>query len=234
MQAGLKHDHFCLWKLNYSVYASSLKSGEIMPSSAQIVRKGRKFDQVLEGARKVFMADGFEGASVDDIARVAEVSKATLYSYFPDKRLLFVEVAMTECVRQADDAVHNIDRSAPPREVLTRTGQHFLRFITSKLGQQIFRICVAESDRFPDIGRAFYASGPAVMRREMALYFKDAVERGELQIDDLVLAADQFGELCKADVWPRLIFGVSKSVTDAEIGRVVDGAVETFLARYGT
>jgi hypothetical protein len=48
------------------------------------------------------------------------------------------------------------------------------------------------------------------------------------------LAADQFGELCKADVWPRLMFGVSKRVTDAEIDRVVRGAVETFMARYGT
>ena len=205
-----------------------------MNKAAQIVRKGRKFDQVLDGARKVFMADGFEGASVDDIARAAEVSKATLYSYFPDKRLLFVEVATSECARLADDAVHNIDRAAPPREVLGQTGRHFLRFITSTLGQQIFRMCVAESDRFPDIGPAFYASGPEVLRREMALYFQEAIERGELQIDDLVLAADQFGELCKADVWPRLMFGMAKTVSDAEIDRVVDGAVETFLARYGT
>ena len=50
---------------------------------------------------------------------------------------------------------------------------------------------------------------------------------------DYVLAADQFGELCKADLWPRLIFGVIKSVSDAEIDRVIDGAVQTFLARYG-
>ena len=57
-----------------------------------VVKQGRKFDQVLDGARKVFMRDGFEGASVDDIAREACVSKATLYSYFPDKRLLFIEV----------------------------------------------------------------------------------------------------------------------------------------------
>ncbi|WP_372674886.1 TetR/AcrR family transcriptional regulator, partial [Aquicoccus sp.] len=54
-------------------------------AQAEINRSGRKFDQVLEGARKVFMADGFERASVDDIARAAGVSKATLYSYFPDK-----------------------------------------------------------------------------------------------------------------------------------------------------
>ena len=199
----------------------------------QQIRKGRKYDQVLEGARRVFMADGFEGASVDEIARQAAVSKATLYSYFPDKRLLFMEVANAECARQSREALDSIDMAAPPREVLDQAGHHFLRFITSTFGQQIFRICVAESDRFPELGRQFYNSGPAVMRAEMAEYFRQAVARGELAIDDFVLAADQFGELCKADVWARLIFGVSKTVTDAEIDRVVEGAVETFMARYG-
>ncbi len=205
-----------------------------MTAVAQQIRKGRKYDQVLEGARQVFMTDGFEGASVDEIARVATVSKATLYSYFPDKRLLFIEVASVECARQSQEAIDNIDSEAPPAEVLRQVGHHFLRFLTSTFGRQVFRICVAESDRFPEIGRKFYASGPAVMRKEMAEYFQEAEARGELQIDDYVLAADQFGELCKADIWSRLIFGVTKSVTQAEIDRVVEGAVTTFLARYGT
>jgi AcrR family transcriptional regulator len=187
---------------------------------------------VLEGARAVFMADGFEGASVDAIARHASVSKATLYSYFPDKRHLFMEVANTECARQSREALDAIDLAAPPREVLSQAAHHFLRFITSTFGLQIFRICVAEADRFPELGRRFYASGPEVMRAEMAAYFKGAEARGELRIDDYVLAADQFGELCKADIWPRLIFGVSDHVTDAEITRVVEGAVDMFMARY--
>lgn len=198
------------------------------------IRKGRKFDQVLNGARQVFMSDGFEGASVDEIARVANVSKATLYSYFPDKRLLFMEVATTECQRQARDAMDRIDMAAEPREVLTQTGRHFLGFITSDFGQRIFRICVAESDRFPELGQKFYNSGPAVFRVEMAAYFKQAEARGALRIADHTMAADQFGELCKADVWPRLIFGVIDRVSQDEICRVVDQAVDTFMARYGT
>lgn len=204
-----------------------------MTDLSQTVRKGRKFDQVLAGARTVFMADGFEGASVDEIARVAAVSKATLYSYFPNKRHLFMEVANLECVRQSKEALDAIDMSLPPQEVLSQVGHHFLRFLTSTFGIQVFRICVAEADRFPEIGRRFYSSGPAVMRLEMARYFEQAEARGELRVDDHVLAADQFGELCKADLWPRLIFGVIKSVTDADIARVVDGAVHTFMARYG-
>jgi AcrR family transcriptional regulator len=205
-----------------------------MNDATSIVRKGRKFSQVLEGAREVFMVDGFEGASVDDIAKKAGVSKATLYSYFPDKRLLFMEVANHECARQSQAAVDTIDMSAAPRHVLSQAGRHFLRFLTSKFGQQVFRICVAESDRFPEIGRAFYRSGPERMRAEMAEYFTGSIARGELKIEDLALAADQFGELCKADIWPRLMFGVISTVTEDDIGRVVDGAVETFLARYGT
>jgi len=203
-----------------------------MNDATPIIRTGRKFEQVLEGARQVFMTDGFEGANVDDIAKKAGVSKATLYSYFPDKRLLFMEVVNQECERQSQSAIDNIDQSAPPRDVLTQAGQHFLRFLTSQFGQQVFRICVAESDRFPEIGRAFYGSGPERMRIEMVGYFTESIARGELKIADLTLAADQFAELCKADLWPRLVFGVMSSVTEADINRVVDGAVETFLARY--
>jgi AcrR family transcriptional regulator len=205
-----------------------------MTATAEIVRTGRKFDQVLSGARKVFMADGFEGASVDEIARVAAVSKATLYSYFPDKRLLFMEVARAECQRQASEAINSIDMSAPPHVVLEQAGKHFLRFITSRFGLQIFRICVAESDRFPELGRQFFNSGPAVMQAEMSAYFRQAEARGELSIEDHGLAAFQFGELCKADVWMQLMFGVTKSVSEADIDRVVHSAVKTFLARYGT
>lgn len=203
-------------------------------SAKDPIQRGRKYEQVLAGARDVFMADGFEGASVDMIARTAGVSKATMYKYFPDKRMLFSEVAQVECQRQASSALARIDRSAPPREVLGEVGRTFLGFITSKLGEQIFRICVAEADRFPDLGQRFYESGPAVMRTEMAAYFVEACARGELLIDDYEFAADQFGELCKADLWTRLIFGVIKDVTEQDIDRVIDNAVETFLARYGT
>ncbi|EPX82980.1 TetR/AcrR family transcriptional regulator [Salipiger mucosus] len=196
------------------------------------VRRGRKYDQVVAGAREVFMRDGFEGASVDEIARAAGVSKATLYSYFPDKRLLFMEMATLECARQADEALTTIDQSQPPRVVLPQVAQTFLSFILSETGQRIFRICVAEADRFPDLGRRFYQSGPMLMRDAVTRYMQASMARGELCIDDLDLAADQFTELCKADLWIRTVFGIRDSFEEAEIARVVDGAVETFLARY--
>lgn len=204
-----------------------------MPDGTAKVKRGRKFDQVLTGAREVFLADGFEGASVDDIAKAAGVSKATLYSYFPDKRLLFMEVAKTECARQADAALETIDDTAPLPEVLHDIALQMVNFITSRFGQRIFRICVAESDRFPALGQAFYESGPAMVRERIMEFLREAVDRGELKIDDYALAADQLAELCKADLFPRMVFNMASTFSDAEKERIVTGAVATFMARYG-
>lgn len=203
-----------------------------MADEHQGVKRGRKFDQVLAGARDIFMSDGFEGASVDDIARAAGVSKATLYSYFPDKRLLFMEVAKTECIRQAETAVETIDMSRPVAEVLTQAAWQMVNFFTSDFGQQVFRLCVAESDRFPELGREFYESGPGLVKTKLIHFFETGIERGDLVIDDLTLAADQFSELCKADLFPRLVFSMEKSFDDVQKLRIVTGAVDTFLARY--
>ena len=196
-------------------------------------KKGRKYDQVLLGAREVFFRDGFDGASVDDIAVAAKVSKATLYSYFRDKRYLFVEIAMEECRAQAENAAHEIDFTAPPRQVLTIAADRLTAFLLSDLGLGIFRLCVAESQKFPEIGQAFFETGPEAARQILIAYMQGAIERGELIVEDLAMAADQFGEMCKADIFLRLVFGVVDTYSEDERQRVIKEAVETFLARYG-
>ena len=195
-------------------------------------RKGRKYDQVIAGALEIFLRDGFEGASVDDISKAAGVSKATLYSYFPDKRFLFMEVATSQCLRQADDAILTIDQSRDPEYVLTRAGISLLGILFSKLGMQTFRVCVGEAERFPELAHEFYRTGPMRLRGELIKYFVKAMAREELVIPNCEMAADQFGELCKARLWPEFLFGIRTSATEAEIREVVDEAVKTFLARY--
>ena len=204
-----------------------------MGDTPTITRTGRKFEQVLKGARQVFMSDGFEGASVDDIARVAGVSKATLYSYFPDKRQLFMEVATTECTLMADRALELIGEDKPPREVLWIAASQLVRFLLSDFAMQCFRICVAERDRFPELGQAFYTAGPEMGRQRICEYFVDAVARGELIIDDVEMAAEQFAELCKVKLWTRAVFGIQDTFTEQEIDEVVQHAVDTFMARFG-
>lgn len=202
-------------------------------ANSHLIVKGRKFDQVLAGARTVFLRDGFERASVDDIAREAGVSKATLYAYFPDKRLLFMEIATAECRRQAAEAEALIDQSAPAADLLRLVAEKIIAFMTSDLGQRIYRIAVSESENFPTVAHEFYHSGPLLIRARLAHFLRCAMERGELIIDDVDLAADQFAQLCKADLQDRIIFGAGPCCTPKDALRVIDGAVAMFMARYG-
>ncbi len=197
------------------------------------IKRGRKYDQVVAGARTVFLAEGFEGASVDLIAKEAGVSKATLYSYFPDKRMLFIEVAKEECARQADRALMVEDADQPVRDVLIMAATNMMAFLTSSFAQRIFRICVAETDRFPELGQEFYRSGPQLLEDRLSAYFVEAVKRGELRIDNVRLAAQQFDTLMKADVFVKMVFNVIETPDPEAMDRVIEGAVDTFLARYG-
>ena len=202
-----------------------------MTASAQI-KQGRKYDQVIEGARQVFVEQGFGRANVDDIARVAGVSKATLYSYFPDKRHLFIEVYRTEILRLADSALNMLAADVPPEQALRAAAERILGYLTSDFGLAMYRICVTESPHFPEIGRAFYESGPELGRARLGFYLRSAVERGALRIDDIDLAADQFFQLCQTTLCDRMICGVQMRFAPEDIGRTIEGAVSMFMARY--
>ncbi|WP_407494405.1 TetR/AcrR family transcriptional regulator [Pseudooceanicola sp. MF1-13] len=198
-----------------------------------VTRTGRKFDQVVEGARRVFLAHGFEGASVDEIAREAEVSKATLYSYFPDKRLLFMEVARGECKRQADAAMKLVQPDLSTRDLFMAVAMQIVDFFNSPMSLSIFRLCVAESERFPEMAREFYRNGPLIARQMLSDYLTCATEAGTLCVDDPDHAADQFAELCKAGIFTQRLFGVADELPEDHCHKVAQSAVEMFLARYG-
>ena len=207
--------------------------GDVMMGAApDTTRKGRKYDDVLAGARDVFLAKGFEGASVDDIARAASVSKATLYSYFPDKQHLFLAVLEAECAQQAEVEFLAENSNLSVEETLHVICKTLITFFLSRFGQDMFRVCVAEAQRFPELGRAFYDSGPKKWGRKIALYLETSKAQRTLCIDDSLLAADQLAQLCRADLMLKVLFGIQNNPTEDEIDRVAAEAVKTFLARY--
>ena len=200
---------------------------------AERINKGRKYQQVIAGARAIFLSEGFEAANMDVIAQTAKVSKATLYSYFPDKQSLFIQVAKSECENQADNALKIIDQTQSVDKVLYQAAAYTINCLVSDIAQQIFRICVSEIERFPILGKSFYENGPMMGQTRLIEYFIYAEQEGYLQIADLHLAADQFTELCKTDLYAKAIFGIQKKFTDAEIDRIAKGIVQIFLAKYG-
>ena len=204
-----------------------------MSDMAPEIKRGRKFDQVVQGAREVFLRHGFEGASVDDIAKEANVSKATLYSYFPDKRLLFMEVLSRECMAQADQAQSKVDLSLPFRDLLSGAVEEIITLLVQQSTLQMHRICVGEAERFPEVGKMFYEFGPQLGRARIVEQLQMFAAKGDVVIDDFELAADQLIGLCKADLIDRALFELKTDFSEAEIARVRDGAVRMFMAAYG-
>lgn len=203
-------------------------------SAATEARKGRKFDQVIDGARRIFLRDGFDGASVDDIAREAGVSKATLYAYFPDKRLLFTEICNAECRRQTEAAEAEMDLQASVEDMLLFAARRIAGFLMSDFGRNMFRLVVSEGPRFPELARQFYLNGPGLIHDRLVHHLRHLADSGALRIEDFDLAADQFAQLCKAEIHERLIFGMADTITPEDVERSARGAVDMFMARYGT
>jgi TetR/AcrR family transcriptional regulator, mexJK operon transcriptional repressor len=196
--------------------------------------KGRKVAQVLKGAQQVFMSEGYEGANVDAIARAAKVSKATLYSYFPDKRALFAAVAQAACQEQTRRSLSFAGGDGSFRERLYKGCRSFMEFLYSPFGLQMYRAVVAESARFPEFGRQFWATGPGMAHAELVALFRQAEADGHLTpIDDHQLAAETLAELCKVHLHSRLLLGVIEKAEPDELDRIARNAVDTFMARHG-
>lgn len=201
----------------------------------QTVNRGRKFAQVLDGARRVFMRDGFEGASVDMIAREAGVSKATLYSYFPDKRLMFREVLRDELMRERADATALVPIEMPMVQALPLVARLLISHLLSDFGLRTYRLCMAEAERFPSLSREFYERGIADLTRAIAGYLEIYRERGEIRsdIDDVALPAYTFVHLVATRIQDHALFLGRESVDEEMSRQSCDNAVMVFLRAYG-
>ncbi len=191
-----------------------------------------KAEQVLQAAGRVFREQGYGSASMDAIARAAGVSKATLYAHFAGKDQLFAAIVGAECRRHSQTlTAPDIDR-LDVREALGAIGRNFLELVLSAKARAIYRIVIAEAPRFPEVGRAFYASGPAVVLARLTDYLGAADARGTLSVEDPRLAAEQFIGMLMGPLHMRHLLGLTAEFGDRDPDQVVDAAVATFLAAY--
>jgi AcrR family transcriptional regulator len=188
--------------------------------------------QILDGARRVFLADGFDGASMNDIARVAGVSKGTLYVYFSSKELLFVALIREDRKQQAERLV--IPEGADdPREPLGVFGRNLLALMTQPEMIAQVRTVIAATGKFPNLGRAFYEAGPCYGEIRLAERLETWRKAGLLQFEDGRVAARQFIDLCKSGVFSACLFGVVEAATPETIAQTVNRAVDIFMRVYG-
>ncbi|KAB1076046.1 TetR/AcrR family transcriptional regulator [Methylobacterium planeticum] len=189
--------------------------------------------QILDGARAVFLASGFDGASMGEIARTAGVSKGTLYVYFDSKEALFEALTLEE-KRGLAESLFRLDVDDPDvRAVLTRLGQTYLAEMMRPEHVAVIRMVIGATEKFPRFGQAFYEAGPAQGAARLTRYLTAQIAAGRLRDCDAPLAARHFLHLCQAGLLTRLLFAAGEAGTAAETGHQVREAVRVFFAAYG-
>jgi len=202
------------------------------PFGTPPAEQSAKRRQIIEGARALFLAQGFDAASMDAIARKAGVSKGTLYVYFKSKEDLFEAITEDECRSQAEH-VFELDPADPDvAAVLRRLGGAFAHYLSHRSTSPI-RTVIAIADRMPEIGRQFYETGPAVGIAKLAHYLEAQVAAGVLEVADCNVAAGQFLDSCLSVTFKPVLFNFSAPPPDERIAYVVGIAVRTFMKAYG-
>jgi AcrR family transcriptional regulator len=188
--------------------------------------------QIVDGAREIFLARGFDAASMGDIAKAAGVSKGTLYVYFRNKEELFAAIVQAECCTHAESAFALDDNNHDVEGTLTRVGTEFVTFLCRPEKASSIRIVAMIAERMPEIGKSFYETGPGFGIARVKAYLEAQVAAGVLKIDDCKVAAAQFLDACQSTLFKPVLFNFAPPPKPDSIRYVVDIAVRTFLAAY--
>ena len=187
--------------------------------------------QILDGARKVFMNLGFDGASMGEIARACGVSKGTLYVYFADKNRLFEAIVEEESLEQGKVAF-NLDPARDVTTTLMDFGQAYIQLLCRPGVGSATRTVMAIAERMPDVGRRFYEHVLENRIDLLAFYLEARVKAKDLAIDDCKLAASQFMQMCQASLFLPFIFQAAPAPSAERTAQVVESATRMFLAAY--
>jgi TetR/AcrR family transcriptional repressor of mexJK operon len=209
-----------------------------MPSVApDLSRSARKRKLILDAATTAFLSHGYDGTSMDDVATLAAVSKPTVYKHFADKERLFYEIVlatadpMSELVRLIADAfrdTHDLEYS------LRAFARQFLEALMRADVLRLRRLVIANAERFPEMGRAWYSHGFERALAALADEFGRLSQQRLLVSDDPLTAANHFvGLLLWIPVNKVMFSGEAARPSDAELDRTADAAVAVFLRAYG-
>ncbi len=192
----------------------------------------------MDAAQAVFLRKGYDGATMDEVAALAAVSKQTVYKHFADKRRLFTAIITGE-ISATETLTHRTVAALSDSDDLGKDLRQFAREHISDVTQPhliaLRRIVIAEAEQFPELARAWYASGPERAHATLADQFRVLARRGLLRVDDPLLAAQHFNWLILAIPLNEAMFlGDDSGFTPEKLERYADEGVRVFLAAYAT
>lgn len=190
-----------------------------------------KRNAILEAAKRLFLSDGYDGVSMDQIAAGAGVSKLTVYSHFGDKETLFSAAVQAYCEQHLPPPLFEPAPATALRERLIEIATAFYEMISTPEAIQIHRLLCSPQLAESPLSKMFWDAGPQRLHDEFAALLQRRVEAGELEINDPARAATQFFALIKGEPHAMLMFGCGVTAP-TELTVHIEASVAMFLRAY--
>lgn len=171
-----------------------------MPASMIPTRRpgrpaGRQGEELLVVARQVFLELGFSGATMQEVATRARISKTSLYREHPSKDELFAAVVV-DWARLGRGAMRpHLDRLLAAEDVRSALVDLATTLQAAVLAPDVIRmrrLVAAESDRFPETAATYLADSWDSNISALGDAIAELVARGDVPPIDPWLAAHQF------------------------------------------
>ena len=196
-------------------------------------RQSQRLAAILGAAERVFLEKGYERGSLDDVARQANASKATIYAHFGNK-LGLLRAILQSRVSQITEPLKAAETAhAPVRDVLEEFGCNFLRTLLSPGPIKFYRLMVAEGVNFPDLARAWFDGGPSTNIAKLTAFLKHRIALGELHAPDPQTIAEFFLMALRGTLHMQAAAGLIHPPFDAAINAKVEAAVDMIMRAYG-
>ena len=190
--------------------------------------EARKLDlAVREAAVATFVENGYAGASMEAIARAAGITKRSLYARYADKRAVFADVIPWALARYTDAPTTAEIGDEDVETALITLGRASLERATHPENVRLKRIAFNEAALFPEFKVSAESMMWAGRTRAVSEVLKHYAERGDIEVDDLELAAEHFLAMVEAVPARMADFGVFRSKKQQE--RHLQYAVRLFL-----
>lgn len=184
----------------------------------------------MDAAKKLFVDQGFERVSMDQIAAAAGVSKLTVYSHYGDKESLFCAAVTCKCEDLLGNGMFAPDPDTPLRAQLLSIAHALFDLITSQDAVAIHRLISALPPP-AKLGQLFWEAGPRRIQEDFEAFLHEQVEHGHLELPDVHQAASQFCCLVKGEIHAKMLCGCGQG-DQQDIETHLQGSVDMFLRAY--
>ncbi len=149
-------------------------------------RKAARPHELLEAALGLFVEKGLAATRTEDVARLAGVSKGTLYLYYPSKDALFKAVVHTYLAQVIAVGTEMADRfDGPASELLPLLAHTWWTQVGQSKAAALMILIMSEASAFPDLAQYYVDEVVAPSHALLARVVQRGIDRGEFRPMDV-------------------------------------------------